>query len=88
MNTTQQNSLQSSSTKEPEVPNLFIFILGMILVFGSGVKNNGQEFNFNDSVSTEVTILDNQENFTSEFINTTDARLEDVLAEIPVKMKN
>ena len=78
MNTIQQNPLQSSHIKEPEVPNLFYFILGMILVFGSGVTADGQNSSLYNSTPTEIKVRKNQEKFTSEFPNTSNTNLVDV----------
>jgi hypothetical protein len=78
MNTIQQKHVQSSHLNEPEVPILFYFILGIILVFGSGVTANGQDINFNSSVPAEIMVCENQESFTIEFTNTFNASLEDV----------
>ncbi|MFK8007232.1 MAG: hypothetical protein AB8H03_12720 [Saprospiraceae bacterium] len=82
MSTIQQNPLQSSPIKESEVPTLFYFILGMILVFGSGASANGQ-----DSVPSEIEGSENKESFTIEFTNTTNASSEDVLIEMPVEIE-
>lgn len=85
MNTIQQKPLQSPHLSEPEVPILFYIILGIILVFGSGVTANGQNLSFNSSVPAEIMVCENQESFTIEFTNTSNASLEDVevLLEMP-----
>ncbi len=79
MNTIQQNPLQSSHLNEPEVPSLFYFILGIILVFGSGVTANGENLRTNNSIPVEVMVYENQENFTIDLANTSNPKLEDRL---------
>lgn len=88
MNTSQQNPLSSSHIKEPEVPSLFYFILGMILVFGSGVTANGQEFSSNNSASTEIMDTKNKEDISIKFTNTSNLNLGDELMRVPVWIKD
>lgn len=86
MNTIQQKSLQPSHLNEPEVPTFFYFILGMILVFGSGVNAGEQNVNFNNPIPAEIMASEEDNNFIVGFTNISNANIEDVevLLEMPV----
>ena len=86
MSAIQQHNVQYIESYDPEIPDWFYFLFGIMLVFFSGIEAKGQNLNFNNSVSPELIVCEGEENFTIEFTNTSTGILSNVeiLLELPI----
>ena len=61
-------SIKYEST-EPEIPDWFYFIFGMMLVIFSGLEKESEKLNLADSIPNEIAVYENEENLNFDFFN-------------------
>ncbi len=78
MSTIRKESNEISKMEQQEIPDLWYFLFGMMLVFFSSFEAQGQNLNFNNQVPDGIMVCETAETFTVEFSNTSGGTLNGV----------